>query len=425
MFIFTGLRITFKNYYHKKLNYALFIASRIIKGEKNAGNISKPIVKISVLGIALGLIVMILSISIINGFKTKIRDKVIGFGGHIQIQHFDANTSFEPVPINKNQKFISQLKKNQNIRHIQSYAIKSGIIKTDNDIQGVILKGISNDFDWSFFNDKLLEGKKLTFSDTASSNEIIISKNQASKLKLKLGDDLLMYFIQQPPRVRKFKIAGIYQTGLEEFDKLYLLGDIKHIQKLNDWNEDQIAGFEIYINHFDKSDEITDFVNDQITYDLNAKSIKELNPQIFDWLNLQDINVAIILTLMILVGVINMIATLLILILEKTPTIGLLKAMGMKNSQIQKIFLINGAYIIGKGLFWGNLIGLSLCYIQLHFGIIKLNEANYYLKEVPVLLDFWHILFLNLGIFLICIFMLIIPSYFISKITPVKAIRFS
>lgn len=407
------------------MNTAFFIASRFIKGDKNSGSISKPIIKISVLGVALGLIVMILAVSIVNGFKTKIRDKVIGFSGHIQIQNYDINTSFEPVPINKNQDFLPEIKSIPDVRHIQSYAIKSGIIKTGENIEGVILKGISTDFDWSFFNDKIVEGEKILFNDSAASNEILISKNLASKLKLKLGDNLAMYFIQQPPRVRKLTIKGIYQTGLEEFDKLYVIGDLKHIQKLNDWDENYISGFEVYIKDFHNMNLVSDKINDLLNYDLIAKSIRDLNPQIFDWLDLQDVNIRIILSLMILVAGINMIATLLILILEKTPTIGLLKSMGMKNSEIQKIFIFNSAFIIGKGLFWGNLIGLAICFIQLKFGILKLDETSYYLKEVPVIINFWHLLLLNAGTMLTCLLMLLVPSYIISRITPVKAIRVS
>jgi lipoprotein-releasing system permease protein len=405
------------------LNTSLFIASRLIRGDKNTAQISKPIVKISVLSIVLGITIMILAVSIVNGFKTKIRDKVTGFGGHIQIHHYDINSSFEPNPISNKNNFIEKLNTLSEIGHIQSYAIKSGIIKTEEAIEGVILKGVSKDFNWEVFGDKIIEGERLYFSDTTTSNELVISKKIADKLKLKLNDELLMYFIQKPPRVRKFKVGGIYQTGMDEFDKLYLIGDLRHIQKLNDWDPQYISGYEVFLKDFQTLDTSAETINELIGYDLNARSIRDLYPQIFDWLNLQDINIALILSLMILVAAINMIATLLILILEKTPTIGLLKALGMKNSNLQKIFLYEAAYIIGKGLLWGNLLALSLCFIQINFGILKLDESNYYLKEVPVLMNFWHLILLNFGTLFICMLMLIIPSYFIGKISPVKAIK--
>jgi len=407
------------------LNPEFFIASRIIKGDKKNQNISKPIVKIAIFGIALGLAVMIIAIAIVIGFKQQIRNKVVGFSAPILIQNFDSNNSLEPIPIDKNQPFLSVLKGMQGINHIQTYTIKTGIIKTSEEMEGVVVKGIGKDFDWNFFNDKLIEGKIISLSDTAKSNEIIVSKKIAEKLKLKLGDDLLMYFIQQPPRMRKFTIVGIYQTGLEQFDERFVLADIAHIQKLNDWTENQIAGFEISLNNYDDMDDIAEQIQNEIPFDLRAKTIREANPQIFDWLDLQDVNVQIILILMVLVSGINMIATLLILILEKTNTIGILKTLGMQNFSIQKIFLFNAAYIIGRGMFWGNLIGLSLCFIQLKFGIFKLNEANYYLSQIPINLNLWWILLLNIGILFICVLMLVIPSYIISKISPVKAIRFN
>ena len=368
---------------------------------------------------------MLLAIAIVTGFKSQIRDKVIGFGSHIQILHYDTHNFLEPNPIDKNQDFIPLLKEHPDIKHIQMYAIKPGIIKTGEDIEGVLLKGIGPDFDWSFFNEKIINGSSFNVTDSATTNDIIISKKIATKLKLSVGDNLLMYFIEQPPRVRKLKIAGIYQTGLEEFDKLYVISDIKHVQKLNNWDKNYISGMEIFIHDYDDLNTIAEGINEEIGYDLNAQTIREMNPQIFDWLDLQDINVKIILTLMILVAGINMIATLLILILEKTTTIGILKALGMRNFCIQKVFLFNAIYIVGKGLFWGNLIGLGLCFLQYKFNIVKLDEANYYLSSVPIHLEWIHVVLLNAGTLVICVIMLLFPSYIISRITPVKAIRFS
>ncbi|HET6245362.1 MAG TPA: FtsX-like permease family protein [Bacteroidia bacterium] len=386
---------------------------------------SRPIIKIAVLGITLGIAVMLIAIAIVTGFKSQIRDKVIGFGSHIQILHYETHNFLESSPVNKNQDFLPLLKKHSGIKHIQIYATKPGIIKTEQDIEGVLLKGIDKDFDWSFFNDKIIEGKSFVVTDSSTTNDIIISKNISKKLKLNVGDNLLMYFIEQPPRVRKLNITGIYQTGLEEFDKLYVISDIKHVQKLNNWDQSFISGFELFLNDYNDMDEIAEEINEEIGYDLNALTVREANPQIFDWLDLQDINVKIILALMILVAGINMIATLLILILEKTSTIGILKALGMKNFSIQKIFLYNATYIIGKGLILGNLIGLGLCYLQYQFKIVKLDEANYYLSSVPINIVWTQVLFLNLGTLVICVIMLLLPSYIISRITPVKAIRFS
>lgn len=404
------------------MNTELFIARRILSG--NRDNFSRPIVRIAILSIALGLAVMLVSVAIVTGFQTQIRDKVIGFGSHIQITAFNSNVSYESNPIPKKQPFYPGLEKIKGIRHIQVYATKAGIIKTDEQIQGVVLKGIGNDYDWSFFKNKIVEGKPIAISDTGKTDEVLISRNLANMLKLRLHDDLRMYFINQnQTRARKFVIAGIYQTGLEEFDKMYVICDIAHIQKLNNWSTGEVAGFEVLINDFDDLKAMRETVKDNIGYDLKAESIRDMYPQIFDWLALQDTNVAIILTLMVLVSGIAMISTLLILILERTNMIGILKALGMKNNGIRKIFLYNSAYIIGKGLLWGNLAGITLCWLQLHFGIIKLPQESYYVSVVPINLYYLPILLINIGTLLVCMILLIVPSHIISRIQPVKAIR--
>ncbi len=404
------------------MNTELFIARRILSG--NRDNFSRPIVRIAILSIALGLAVMLVSVAIVTGFQTQIRDKVIGFGSHIQITAFNSNVSYESNPIPKKQPFYPGLEKIKGIRHIQVYATKAGIIKTDEQIQGVVLKGIGSDYDWNFFKNKIVEGKSIAVSDTGKTDEVLISRNLANMLKLKLHDDLRMYFINQnQTRARKFVIAGIYQTGLEEFDKMYVICDIAHIQKLNNWSTGEVAGFEVLINDFDDLKAMRETVKDNIGYDLKAESIHDMYPQIFDWLALQDTNVAIILTLMVLVSGIAMISTLLILILERTNMIGILKALGMRNSGIRKIFLYNSAYIIGKGLLWGNLAGITLCWLQLHFGIIKLPQESYYVSVVPINLYYLPILLINIGTLLVCMILLIVPSHIISRIQPVKAIR--
>jgi lipoprotein-releasing system permease protein len=412
-----------QNNKNSALNPEFFIARRLIK--RNTGNFSDPIIRIAIIAVALGLIVMILAIAIIIGFKHEISSKVIGFGGHIQVSNFDNNYSYEVIPIEQDPALLRQLKDIPGVKHVQSFGNKPGIIKTENDIQGVVLKGIGRDFDWDFFKEKMINGSILQLSDTAISNDILISKKLASLLKLETGNDVRMYFIiDDLIRARRFTIKGIYETGLEDFDKMFVLCDIGQIQKLNSWESNQVAGFEILVNDLKNLDQVANEVYTFIPYDTNARTIKEIYPQIFDWLKLQDMNVIIILTLMILVAIITMISALLILILERTNTIGLLKALGCKTWNIRKIFLIIASNIALKGIFWGNLIGLSLVFVQKYSGIIKLSQESYYVSVVPIQINFFHLLVLNLATLLITIMALVIPSVIISAISPVKAIRY-
>ena len=409
------------------MNFEFFISKRLIRS-KDTESFSKPAVRIAILSIALGLAVMIISVAIVTGFKNQIADKVIGFGSHIRITKFDENTSFENQPISKKQPFYPSFNNVEGIRHIQVYATKAGIVKTENEIQGVVLKGVGSDYDWSFFKDKIIAGKPLKICDTAKTNDVLISKILATKLRLQVGDKLPMYFITDSasaPLARPFKVAGIYETGLEECDKMYVICDIAHIQKLNGWTKDQVAGFEILINDFGDLDKVGKYVYDHIDYTLNAQTIKQLYPQIFDWLALQDMNVIIILALMILVAGINMISTLLILILERTNMIGIFKALGTRNWSIRKIFLYNATYLIGKGLIWGNVIALALCIFQLQTGIFTLPQESYYVNVVPVNLNVFYILLINIGTLIISFLMLLVPSYVITRISPVKSIRFN
>jgi len=414
------------------MNLPYFIANRLIKGRREGTSFSRPINVIAIVGIAMGLAVMILAVAILTGFKQQIREKVVGFGSHIQIMNFDSNISFETTPISDTQKFIPKIKKIPGITHIQVFATKAGIIRTDEDIQGVVLKGIGSDFDWSYFKSNMVDGSVFTVSDTGRTDKVIISKKIASMLRLKTGDTFAMLFIQDPPRMRKFTISGIYETSLEEFDKMYVFCDIGHIKKLNGWKDDQVSGFEVYIKDFDELDEMTADVRDEIGYRLaedetkfKVTNIRIRYPQIFDWLNFQDINVIIIILLMLIVAGFNMISGLLILILEKTNMIGVLKSLGADDKTIRRTFLYQAAYLIGKGLFWGNLIGIGLAYIQLKTGIITLDPSSYYIKTVPVNLELIHILLLNAGTMAAIILMLLVPSQLISRITPVKAIRYN
>jgi lipoprotein-releasing system permease protein len=408
------------------LKPSVFIAGRI--SSKGKENLSGPAVRISILTIALGLSVMIISVAVLTGFQSGIRDKVTGFAAHIQIDNFDANASYELAPVNRDQTFLPVLEDNPEITHIQVFALKAGIIKTDDAIQGVALKGVGQDFDWSFFQENLVVGSVLSIPDSGASTGILVSRFISDKIKLKVGDEVRMYFItgeQAQPRGRKFSVSGIYQTGLEEFDRSYIIGDLRHIQKLNNWDEGQVSGFEIFIKDFSNLEEIGKWAYSEIGYDLNAQTIKELYPQIFDWLRLMDMNVVIILVLMILVAGITMISTLLILVLDRASMIGILKALGMKNRDVRRIFLLNSAYIIGRGMLLGNVAGLTICLLQKYLHIIPLDQASYYMSFVPIQVQALAVIIINTGTFLVCMAFLVIPGVVISRITPIKAIRFN
>ncbi|MEZ5197232.1 MAG: FtsX-like permease family protein [Bacteroidales bacterium] len=408
------------------MNFEFFIAKKIVRSNK--ANFSTPIVRLGIVSVALGLCVMIISIAIVTGFQKQIRDKVVGFGSHILITNFEVNSSYEPSPIDMGQPFYPFLDTVDGIRHIQVFATKAGIIKTEDQIEGVILKGVGSDFDWTYIKDKIVEGSIPKINDSSDVNDVIISRSLASRLRLKACDPLRMYFIipdEMQPRGRKFNISGIYETGLEEFDRLYVIGAIYHIQKLNKWKETEVGGFEVFIDDFDKIDQMGEMVYSLIGYNFNSKTTKQLYPQIFEWLSLQDMNVIVIIALMVLISGITMISTLLIIILEKTSMIGLLKAFGSKNKSIRTIFIYNAIYIIGKGLIWGNAIAIGLCLLQLKTGIFKLNQESYYISEIPVNLQVSHILLINAGTLIVCTLILIIPTFIITRISPLKAIRFA
>jgi lipoprotein-releasing system permease protein len=413
------------------MNLPYFIAERLIKGRREGTSFSKPINVIAIIGIAMGLAVMILAVAVLTGFKQQIREKIVGFGSNIQIVNFDSNLSYETAPIHQGQQFIEKIKKMSGIRHIQVFATKAGIIKTDEDFQGVVLKGIGSDFDWSYFASNMVDGSVFTVTDTARTDKVIISKKISDMLHLRTGDSFAMHFVQDPPRMRKFTVSGIYETSLEEFDKIYVFCDIGHIKRLNGWDDDQISGFEIFIKDFDKLDEMTLAVRDAIGYKLvedeeqfKVTNIRMKYPQIFDWLNFQDVNVIIIILLMLIVAGFNMISELLILILEKTNMIGVLKALGSDDIMIRRVFIYQAAFLISKGLLWGNLIGIGLAVLQLKTGWITLDPSSYYIKTVPINLELTHILLLNAGTMTAILFMLLVPSKLISRITPVRAIRY-
>jgi lipoprotein-releasing system permease protein len=411
------------------MNLEYFIAKRI-HFRQDRKHVSRPAVRIAILGIAIGLTVMLLAVSIVTGFKKEIRNKTIGFGGHIQITNFDSNNTYELTPIMLNDTLKNELAAIPGVKHIQAFATKPGIIKTNEQFQGIVLKGIDKHFDWDFFKSNLLEGDILHIGDSLQ-NQAVISKHLADLFKLKLGDSFFSYFMQDQVRARKFTISGIYSTNFIEYDKLFILTDMRHIRQLNNWQDSEVSGYEILINNFDEIDEIGDQVyfktankaqaNGNMLY---TQTIRDINPQIFSWLDLLDINVWVILFLMLAVAGFNMISGLLILILERTTMIGILKSIGATNWSVRKIFLYHSLFLIGKGMLWGNIIGLSICAIQYFTGIIPLDPEAYYIATVPVLFNWPLIIGLNIGTLLASILMMIGPSYLITKILPAKIIRY-
>jgi lipoprotein-releasing system permease protein len=390
------------------------------------GQSSSAIVRIAVAGIAIGMAVMILSVSIVRGFQTEIQQKVIGFGSHLQISLYNPQNTLGVKPMLLEQEFIEPVLAETGVKSIQPYAYKSGIITENGEIQGVMAKGVNQDFDWSFFKQNLLEGNVWQWTEDKANDSIVLSKSVIDKLKLSLGDKITIVFIQdQKERKRRFTIGGIYETGMEQFDGSIFLCDIRHVQKLNNWNEDQVAGFEVILESFDDLDRLDYIIKNNISYEFNTLKITDQFIEIFGWLELQDINVFIILTLMVLVSGINMISALLVLILERTNMIGLLKAMGALNASISRIFLYNATYLVFLGLFWGNLLGIGLGLLQQKFHLIKLDKTSYYIDHVPVLFDPTTIISINIGSLLACFVMLLIPSLIVSRIDPVKTIRFN
>ena len=388
-------------------------------------------VDISVFGISLSIAVMIIATAITAGFKEEISKKATGFAADIQITAVSGSHSLHNMSlISANQPFIEELKAMPEIKRVQQFCIKPGIMKGEGEIQGIVLKGICKDFEWDFFKNNLVAGSVFHLRDTVS-NQIVMSRHTASLLQKDVGDEVLIYFVQQPPRARRMTIAGIYNTGLVELDKVYALVDMRMIQNLNGWEEDEISGFEIFIQDFKKIEQITyevDFIAGfQLTQDgtfLNVQNIRKMYSQIFDWLSLQNINVIVILVLMAFVAAFNMISGLLIIILERTSTIGVLKAMGANNSFIRKIFRLQAWYFVMKGLIWGNVIALTLCYIQIRYGILSLDQESYFIDKVPIALNFWDIIMINIASSLFIQLMLMLPTLIISKISPEKTIRY-
>lgn len=405
------------------MNIELFISRRL--AFKSKKSFSRFIIRVAMIAVSLSVAIMIVAGSIVNGFQKEISEKVFGFWGHIIIRSYEENTSYGEEPISSLQSFYPSLEKEDGVRHIQVFATKAGIIKTENEIEGIVLRGIGKDFDWSFLQQYLVKGTKISAGDSASQKQIIISQTTADRLKLMVGDEVVVYFVQEPMRYRKLTIAGIYKTGLDEYDRMYALVDIGLIRRLNGWKMNEVGGFEVYITNVNDLDKMGYLINQNfVGQKLEARTMRDINPNLFDWLNLQNVNEQVIIILMILVAVINMTTVLLILILERTNMIGILKSLGASDWMIRKIFLYHAAYITGLGLLLGNFLGIGLALAQKYLHIIRLDEQSYYVSVAPVMLDPVYIILINAGTLIVCLITLIIPSYLVSRISPVKAIRF-
>ena len=416
------------------MNFPLFIARRIYSDHiGDQQKVSKPAIRIAVAGVAIGLAVMIISVCVVLGFKHTIRDKVVGFGSHIQVANFyTLQSSAIDQPIAIGDSMINVLKKTEGVKHVQRFAMKQGILKTDNDILGVMFKGVGPEFDSTFIHKNMVEGSIPHFSDQQSTNRILISKDMANKLRVKAGDRIFAYFIGDGGvRTRRFTISGIYQTNLAQYDKTTCFCDLYTARKLNAWTDDMVTGAALTVNDFKQlrttANDIIYRVNrtqDKYGNTFSSKTIRELSPQIFSWLDLLDLNVWIILAIMTAVAVVTMISGLLIIILERTTMIGVLKALGARNSTVRHTFLWFAAFIIGKGLLIGDVLALALILLQKFTGFAKLDPQTYYVDVVPVELDWMLIVALNVATMLIALFVLIAPSYLVSHIHPAKSMRY-
>ncbi len=412
------------------MNFEYFIAKRLIKGKEHKSSISTPIIKIAISAIAIGMIMMLITVATGIGLQRKIREKVAAFNGHILISSFDNNSSVESLkPVSKDQSFYPELSQVQGVVHMQGVATKMGIIRTETDFDGVVVKGVGQDYNWDYFKEYLIEGRLPDFGEKTS-EEILMSAHIANRLGFTIGDKAITYFLKKDvksnanPFIRAFKIVGIYNSGLQEFDEKYLFADIRHIIRMNKWEENEVGNFEVFIDDFDQINIKGQQIYEEIPSILDTQTITLKYGTIFEWLKLFDLNIIGIISIIILVAGINMITALLVLILEKTPMIGILKALGSSDWSIRKMFLYNAAYLIAIGLFWGNLIGVGLLLIQDQYGVVGLNPETYYVSTAPVYINVGYILLLNLGTMVLCLIMLLIPSYIVSKISPTKSIRF-
>ncbi len=405
------------------MSFNNFISKKIRKSKDQ--RFSKPIVSISIVSVALGVCVLILVFAVTTGFRREIQNKIIGFGSHIEVTYFDNNESYQKVPIEKHPGFYNEIKALPNVKSMDAFAMKAGIIKAENEIETIVLKGIDEKYKLDFFKKHIVKGKIIHLSDSLTSNEILISQTTADRLHLDIGNKMLIYFVQDPPRQRVFKISGIYKTDMSTYDQTIALCDLKHIQKLNEWNNQQIDGFEITLNDFSQLDATNDAINNIIPYNLISKTIVARNKEIFDWIGLFDQNILVLLILILIVICISVISTQLTLILEQISTIGVLKTMGCSSLNISSIFIYISSHILIKGMLIGNGIGLSICWLQNKYHLISLNPENYYMSYVPIDVEWTHLLLINGIVCAISLIVLLFPAYFVTKkIQIIDAIQF-
>lgn len=404
------------------MDLSFFIARRLSSNRQSG--FSGLIIRIAMAAVAISIAVMIIALAIVKGYQYEIRNKITGFSKDIQITHLDLNNSYETAPVIADSAMQRSIESEPGVEHVQRFGIKAGIIKTKEEFEGIVLKGVDQGYDWTFIREHLQSGHVLTLPDSATSNDIVLSRKTADKLNLKLGDPVVIYFVQDPPRVRKFRLTGIYQTGFDEMDALYAFADMRHIQKLNGWTPQQVSGYEVSVAGDRDLDAMVKTVVGYTPYNMEVRSIRQLHPQLFDWLSLLDLNVLIIIVLMVVVACINMSTALLILIVERSNMIGVLKALGAGNVPVGKVFLYMASYLLLGGMLTGNIIGIGLCVSQQQFAWFKLPEEAYYLSQVPIRFSVLDVLLINGGAFIVCLLVLILPSRFVMRITPVKAIRF-
>ena len=401
-----------------------FISGRLFSLSK--GSLSSTVMRLSVTSVALAVTVMIISLAVVVGFKNQIRDKVVGFVAPIHIQALDRNESYEEMPFVMNGRLQHALEGTEGIRHYQGVANKAGMIKTDEEIQGVVMKGVGTDYNWSYFEKSLINGEVPQYADGERSNDVMVSKLIADKMLLAVGDDVRVWFVDEDmkARGRKFNVKGVFETGLSEFDERYVFCDIGQIRKLNHWEDDEVGLVEVWLDDVEAMDEVNKNLYFNIPGDLASYTALESNPQIFDWLALLDTNVWLILGLMFLVAAITVISMLLIIIIEKTSTIGLLKAMGASNGFVRSVFLRRSVKILLLGMLIGNIVGIGFCLLQQYTGLISLNPETYYLSSVPIELRWTTIIMMNVVCFVLWTLMLLIPTGIINRIRPSKSIRF-
>ena len=404
------------------MQLSFFISKRLSQSKQTS--FSKLIVRIATLAVAISVTVMLLAIAISRGYKQQVSQKLSNFQSHILINNLDQNQSYQSLPIEGNADVEQFINAKNGYKHFQKYAIKAGIIKTENDFQGIVLKGVDSQFDFTYLKNSLIAGNIPKLDTVKLSNQILLSSSLAQKLGFKVGDGIFVYFIQDPPRVRKFNIVGIFDTNLGEIDDLYALVDIKQIQKLNGWSNNLFTGYEIFVNNFDSLDAKVNLLATITPYTMGITPINLVYPDLFNWLNMLDVNVMIILILMAAVAIINMVTALLILIVERSNMIGMLKALGLNNLNIIKIFLNLAAFIIIRGLLLGNALAIGLGFLQQQFSFIKLSEKDYYVSAVPVSFQPFDFVLVNVSCFAICLVLLLLPANVVSKISPVKSIRF-